>query len=83
MRNVLAYYFIILFPFTWLIIAARLDLINSNWFAALLLLYFLFRQFTDAWRLVAIGVIDKVTWKTVANPFLQAQYFKELYWFKR
>lgn len=82
MRNLLTYYFIILIPLVLLFIAARLNLISSNWFVALLFLYFLFRQFTDAWRLVAVGVIDKVTWKIVANPFLQAQYFKELYWLK-
>jgi hypothetical protein len=64
------------------VLAIKFNLITSGWFAALLFLYLLFRQFTDAWRLKAIGVIQKVNWKVIINPFLQTKYFRELYWFK-
>jgi len=80
MRNLLVYYFIILAPFVLLLMAARFNLISNGWFVALLFLYFLYRQFTDAWRLMSIGVIKKITWKIVANPFLQMKHFKKLYW---
>jgi len=80
MRNLLVYYFFILTPFVLLLMAARFNLISSGWFVALLFLYFLYRQFTDAWRLMSVGVIEKITWKIVANPFLQVKYFKKLYW---
>jgi hypothetical protein len=83
MRNVLLYYLVILIPFMLLSIAARFDWISSNEFVSLFALYLLVRQVTDAWRLVAVGAIDKVTWKVVANPLLQIHYFKALYWIKR
>lgn len=82
MRNLGVYYLIILVPFALLIMAARLHWISSTGFVALFFLYILLRQFTDAWRLVALGVIDKITWRIIANPLLQTRYFKELYWFR-
>jgi hypothetical protein len=83
MRNIVVYYFIILVPFFLLLFAAKWGLISSNLFLVLLLFYVLYRQFTDVLRLLATGVIEKVTWKMIANPFLQIQYFKELYWFSK
>ena len=83
MRNIVVYYFFILVPFALLIVAAKSGLINSSNFVALLFGYLLYRQFTDVSRLKAIGTLEKPTWKTIANPFLQIQYFKELYWPRR
>ena len=82
MRNLFVYYFIILAPFALLILALKFNLITNGWFVVLFLLYLPFRQFTDASRLKALGVIPKITWKVILNPFLQMDYFKELYWFR-
>ncbi len=79
MRSLWIYYLAILVPFALLIFAVRLDLVSSDWFVVLLFSYFVFRQFTDAWRLLAIGAIHKVNWNTLANPLLQLKYFKQLY----
>lgn len=83
MRNIVVYYFIILVPFFLLLFAAKWGLVSSGVFLILLFFYFLYRQFTDVLRLLATGVIEKVTWKMIVNPFLQIQYFKELYWFSK
>jgi hypothetical protein len=83
MRNLWLYYLIILVPFILLVIAARFNLIGSDWFVALLFLYVLYRQFVDAQRLMTIGVIRKISWKIILNPFLQTKYFKELYWVRK
>lgn len=83
MRNTVVYYFIILVPLLLLILTLKAGLISSSVFVVLLLLYVLYRQFTDVWRLQAKGIIEKATWKIIANPFLQVQYFKELYSFSK
>lgn len=80
MRNLLMYYCLILIPFALLLFALKFNLITSDWFVALLFCYLLYRQFIDAWRLWSAGVIKKITWKIIANPFLQAQHFNQLYW---
>ena len=79
MKDLLTYYICIFLPIVLLVILIKTNLISNNWFAILLLLYFLYRQCTDAWRLKALGVIDKLTFKTLVNPFLQMDYFNELY----
>ena len=79
MRDIRVYYFLIFVPFILLIALTRKGVISSSEFVILLFLYILYRQFTDAWRLAANGVIKKLSWKILANPMLQCKYFKELY----
>lgn len=79
MKNIVVYYCCIFIPFVLLLLALKFGFISNTWLVILLLLYVVYRQYTDAWRLMAMGVIDKVTLSVVANPFLQTQYFKQLY----
>ena len=77
------YYMAIVAPIGFLVTAQKEQWISNEWLVALLFAYVLYRQFTDATRLVALGVIEKMTWKVIINPFLQTKYFRELYWFSR
>jgi hypothetical protein len=79
MKNLLVYYCCILIPFALLLLALKYGFISNTWVAILLLLYVVYRQLTDTWRLQAMGVIEKITVKLIANPLLQTKYFKELY----
>ena len=79
MRRLTVYYPVILVPFAVLLIAARFHAMNDSVLAIMFVLYFFFRQLTDAWRLYSIGVINRISWKVLINPLLQANYFAELY----
>ena len=79
MRNTWVYYFLIIVPLLTVFIMAKKDWISNSEFVILLFLYVIYRQFTDAWRLKARGIIKEVNWKVIINPTLQRKYFKELY----
>ena len=79
MRNTCVYYFLIIVPLLTVFIMAKKGWISNSEFVILLLLYVLYRQFTDAYRLKARGIIKEVNWKVIINPTLQMKYFKELY----
>ena len=79
MRNTWVYYFFIIVPLLTVFIIAKKGWISNSEFVVLLFLYVIYRQFTDAWRLKARGIIKEVNWKVIINPTLQVKYFKELY----
>jgi hypothetical protein len=81
-KDLLTYYLCIFLPIALLIISIKTNLISDSWFTILFLFYLLYRQFTDAWRLQALGEIDKVTLKILSNPLLQLKYFNKLYFGK-
>ncbi len=80
MKNLLLYYFQILFPFPLLIWAAFTD---STMFVALLFAYYIYRGFVDGQRLYEKGVIEKgERWKILVIPFYSSAYFRQLYFEK-
>lgn len=81
MKNLFVYYVAIVLPVVLLAYALKNHWVSNEWFVVLLFSYFFYRQCTDAARLVALGVIDKLSWSVLCNPFLQMKHFRKLYWF--
>lgn len=76
MKNIFLYYFSILLPFPIMYYAS---LENSMMFVVLLLVYYIFRGFTDANRLIQKGCIPSNDFYKLFIPFYRSRYFKELY----
>ena len=77
MKNLGLFYWLITMPF--ILILAYAYVFKSN-FVIFLLLYIVYRQIIDTWRLVAIGAISKrQIWKAFIPFYIQTAYFKELY----
>jgi hypothetical protein len=80
MKNTIAYYFLIVSPLAILVVLAKNREIRSEWFAILMLLYCLvYRPVTDYYRLLSKNILSKKDFCR-ATPWLQAKYFKDLYW---
>lgn len=78
MKNIFIYYLMILLP--WLPLEWLLKTGESTLFFVFLFLYiFVYRLFTDAYRLLAKGAIEKKDMWKVIIPFGRAKYFKVLY----
>jgi hypothetical protein len=78
MKNIFIYYLAILLP--WIPLEWFLKNGESTQFVVFLFLYiFVYRLFTDAYRLLAKGAIEKKDMWKVIVPFSRAKYFKALY----
>jgi len=78
MKNIFIYYLAILLP--WLPLIWWLRTGQSTLFVIFLLFYSsVYRLFTDGYRLLAKGVIEKKDMWKVIIPFGRAKYFKALY----
>ena len=81
MKSSIVYYFLIITPLAMLIYAATNKSVNNLWFAILLFIYaFIYRSFTDYFRLRSKNVIDTKDFWRILLPGARAKYFKELYY---
>jgi hypothetical protein len=81
LKNTIAYYIVIASPVAILAILAKNKEIASDWFVTSMLLYcFVYRPITDYYRLLSKGLLSKRDFWRAFTPFLQAKYFKALYW---
>lgn len=80
MKNLLAYYFLILTPLVILFSLSKTDLLSGVLLIALILFYALiYRTYIDGKRLADKDVISKKDiWKMII-PGNRLKYFKELY----
>lgn len=81
MKNLLLYYLLILAPFPFLIVIANRGSHGNSatLFVGLLAFYVVYRIFTDYYRLLQKGVVDKSEFKYFFIPFYRTKYFRELY----
>ncbi|TPG38845.1 hypothetical protein EAH81_15315 [Flavobacterium pectinovorum] len=76
MKNLIIYYFQILLPLPLLYFAAKQDPIL---FVVLLIFYYIYRIFTDYYRLKSKNVLKKNDFLLFIIPLWTIKYFKELY----
>lgn len=80
MKKLLIYYFVIFAPLILLIYAGNRSLISSTGFVILLFSYcFIYRGFTDYYRLRSKNIRIDNLYRTLLFPGLQLKYFTELY----
>ncbi|GAA4766311.1 hypothetical protein GCM10023230_15090 [Flavobacterium hankyongi] len=80
MKNLLIFYTIILLPLPVLAWLAINDL--SLYFVIGAILYIIYRNFTDGYRLYLLGLISKNDILKFKPIFLRAKYFPKLYFGK-
>jgi hypothetical protein len=80
MRNIFAYYSVIILPFAALIYLSSVNYIPTWWAIGLILAYaVVYRPIIDYLRLKSKGVITKKDFWKAFNPFFQSKYFRALY----
>ena len=80
MKNLLVYYFQILLPFPLIYWGATSG--NSRMFITIIVLYYIYRIFTDYFRLLKKNVIKKNDFLFFIIPLWRIKYFTELYFEK-
>jgi hypothetical protein len=80
MKNLSIYYFQILIPIPLLYFAAKEK--DSVLFCALMAFYYIYRIFTDYYRLSKKDVLKKNDYILFIIPLWNIKYFKELYFEK-
>jgi hypothetical protein len=81
MKHTIIFILLTILPLPASVYLAKYGIINSEEFVFFLLFYaFLFRPFTDYYRLKQKGIIGKDEfWKSFLPGYFQAKYFGELY----
>lgn len=80
MKNLIVYYFQILLPLPLLYFSAKSG--DSILFVTLFVFYYIYRIFTDYYRLLKKNVIKKNDFLIFIFPIWNIKYFKELYFEK-
>jgi hypothetical protein len=80
MKNLIIYYFQILLPLPLLYMALRNG--DSILFVTLFIFYYIYRIFTDYYRLQGKNVVQKNDWLFFVLPLWNIKYFNELYFEK-
>ncbi|WP_166966057.1 hypothetical protein [Yeosuana marina] len=80
MKNLLVYYFQILLPIPLLFLSVKSN--NSTLFITLLVFYYIYRIFTDYYRLLKKDVVKKEAFLFFFIPIWRIKFFKELYFEK-
>jgi hypothetical protein len=80
MKKLIIYYTSIIIPLVFLAYTVRVHFIDSVWFTISLFVYaFIYRTFTDYFRLRSKNVIDRKHFWKILVPGARIKYFKELY----
>lgn len=81
MKNLFLFYVSITLPFLAFVWLNKLNLVSANLNLFLFFSYvFIYRTFTDGYRLVSLGIIEKKDiWKMII-PGKRVDHFKALYW---
>ena len=80
MKNLITYYLIILIPFIALIGLMKSNQIDTSLFVLLLFIYaFVYRVFTDYFRLKSKNVIERKDFWKLLIPGARIKYFTDLY----
>jgi hypothetical protein len=80
MKNLIVYYIQILLPIPFMYFTAKNE--NPILFCTLLVFYYIYRIFTDYYRLLKKNVVKKNDFLSFIRPFWTVRYFKELYFEK-
>lgn len=80
MKNLIIYYFQILLPLPLLYMTLRNE--DSILFVTLFIFYYVYRIFTDYYRLQRKNVVQKKDWLFFVLPLWNIKYFNELYFEK-
>jgi hypothetical protein len=80
MKNLIIYYFQILLPIPLLYFSIKHG--DSVIFATLFVFYYIYRSFTDYYRLLRKKMVEKNNFFMFFMPLWHIKYFKELYFEK-
>lgn len=79
-RNILAYYFFILVPFSLLVLSVKYDLISFMVFLIGIQIYaFLYHPYVSGLRLLALNKLEEKDFWRMFIPFWNTKFYKNLF----